>query len=151
MKRWLRRLWVRVCWLVHEYVKVSRRDTADRYYLVSLFGFALFLHRLHKDEEKNVFHTHPWNAISLIFGYYHEQRMGKKLKVRYGLHFLPANTPHRLELPYGTVWTLFFHFRRFNRWTVRTGDNHIIAVEPWRHIGGPTAYRPDHHRLLEKE
>jgi hypothetical protein len=124
-------------------VKVSRRDTCDRYYLISLFGFAVFLHRLHCDEEKGVYHNHPWSGISLIIGSYLEQRYGDRPRIRRLLHFLPATTYHRLELPNGPVWTIFFHFRRSNRWRVINEQGKVMVTEPWRGVEGEvTSYRP---------
>lgn len=107
--------------------KVSRRDTCDRYYIFSLFGFALFVHRIHHDEEEGIYHNHPWNGISLILGSYMEQRFGEPLKKRWGLRWVPAKTHHRVE---GSVWTIFFHFRRSNQWTVIDETGRVLATEP---------------------
>lgn len=122
--------------------KVSERNTAKRYYVFSLFGFAIFIHRLYKDEEKGVYHNHPWSGISLILGSYLEQRFGEAPKLRRLFHFLPATTHHRLELPNGPVWTIFFHFRRSNKWTVINDNGDVLVEEPWRGIGGITSYKP---------
>lgn len=123
--------------------KVSRRENCDRYYIFSLFGFALFVHYIHNDEEKDIYHNHPWSGISFIFGEYLEQRLNEGLKKHSWFHWLPAKTHHRLELPNGPVWTLFFHFRRSNRWTVVNESEKILVTEPWRAIGGTTSYKPE--------
>lgn len=123
--------------------KVSKRDNADRYYVFSLFGFALFIHRLHNSEEIGVYHSHPWSGISLIFGRYVEERLNDHPRIRRLLHFVKATHPHRIELSYGPVWTLFFHFRRSNRWTVVDRCGNILAIEPWRGVDGKvTSYKP---------
>lgn len=123
-------------------MKISKRDTCDRYYIFSLLGFALFIHKLHHDEEIGVYHNHPWSGISIILGSYWEQRFGDILRQRRWFHFLPAKTHHRLELKGKTVWTIFFHFRRCNKWTVIDKNGNILVTEPWRAIGGITSYRP---------
>lgn len=119
--------------------RVSRRDTADRYYIFQLWGFALFLHYLHKSEDVGVFHNHPWTGISLILGHYYEQRLGERLKKCYGIRWVPAKVHHRIEIT-KPVWTVFFHFRRSNQWTVVDAKGNTLATEPWRAIGGQTKY-----------
>ncbi len=126
-------------------MKVSRRDNLDRYYLFSRWGFALFLHHVHHDEEPDLYHSHPWSGLSFIFGRYREQRFGEKPKCRWGFHWVPARRHHRVDLPWGPVWTLFFHLRRSNRWEVMDDTGEVISIEPWRAIGGPTSYRPVNH------
>lgn len=123
--------------------KVSRRDNADRYYIFSLWGFALFVHHIHHSEEKDVYHSHPWSGFSLILGRYLEERCGDRPRIRRLLNFVPASRHHRIELPFGPVWTIFFHFRRTNRWTVVDKEGQTLATEPWRNTeGNITSYRP---------
>jgi hypothetical protein len=90
--------------------KYSERDTSVRYYIFNIFGFALFLHYLHSSEEKDIYHNHPWNGISFIFGRYKEQIIGQDLKIRRGFRWVSAKKHHRIEVSFGPVWTLFFHF-----------------------------------------
>jgi hypothetical protein len=123
-------------------MKVSKRDTVDRWYIFSLWGFALFGHKIHHDEEKDVYHNHPWSGISLIFGSYCEEKLGDIPKIKWIFNFIRAKTFHRVTLPNGPVWTLFFHFRRSNRWSVVDKNGIIICNEPWRGVeGNQTAYR----------
>lgn len=130
-------------WPLNKLIQVSRRETCDRYYVLPLFGFALFVHRLHRDEDKGIYHNHPWSGLSLILGRYLEQRHGEAPKMRWGFHWLPATKHHRIELPWGPVWTIFFHLRRFHKWTVINEAGETIATEPWRAIGGVQSYNPD--------
>ena len=123
-------------------MKVSRRENLDRYYLWQGFGLGLFLHRIHHDEDEGVFHDHPWNGLSLIFGSYTEQYQGGEPRVRRWWNWIHAPRQHRVVLHNGPVWTLFFHFRRYNRWSVQIGDGQVLSVEPWRDVGGRTAYDP---------
>jgi hypothetical protein len=123
-------------------VKVSRRDNLDRYYLFKLFGFGIFLHWIHHDEDPWLYHNHPWNGISIIFGEYLEERRGKKPILRRYFNFIHAKIHHRVSLPSGPVLTLFIHGRRYNRWSVVDRNGRLVAEEPWRGIGGPTSYNP---------
>lgn len=131
--------------------KVSKRDNLNRYYIFKLFGFGLFIHRIHHDEEKDVFHNHPWNGISLIFGSYTEERFKKqrgtiniyklvKKTCRF-FNIIKAEEHHRVELPKGPVWTIFLHGRRKNHWSVIDRAGNVLDVEPWRGIGGRTSYK----------
>lgn len=123
-------------------MKVSRRDNLDRHYVLRLFGFGLFVHRIHHDEAIDIFHSHPWNGISLILGSYLEERFGEGSTARRFWNVLRASRFHRVTLPSGPVWTIFVHGRRCNRWAVKHRDGRVLDVEPWRGIGGRTAYEP---------
>lgn len=59
-------------------MKVSRGASLDRYYLLKLFGFGVFLHKIHHDDPFRLYHSHPWNFISIIFGWYDEGRLETK-------------------------------------------------------------------------
>lgn len=131
-----------VNWML-SWFKVSRRDNCDRYYLLNVLGFAVFVHRIHHDEDDGIYRNHPWSGLSIILGRYLEQRHGEAPKVRRWLHWLPATKHHRITLPYGPVWTIFIHMRRSNAWTVVNEAGEVIATEPWRAIGGPTSYNPN--------
>lgn len=123
-------------------MRVSRRDNLDRYYLIQAFGFGVFLHRMHHDELKDVFHSHPWNGVSFIFGSYLEERLGEPPRLRRFFNLISAPVFHRVELPTGPVWSLFIHGRRCNRWAVADRESNILDTEPWRGVGGRTAYSP---------
>lgn len=121
-------------------MKVSKRDNLDRYYLLQAFGFGIFLHHAHHDEKVDVYHSHPWNGFSFIFGSYLEEHRGKPKRLRRWFNTIKATRHHRVELPNGPVWTLFFHGRRYNRWEVVDKAGTVLAVEPWRDVGGRTNY-----------
>lgn len=128
--------------------RVSRRDTLSRYYLLQLFGFGVFLHRIHHDEDRDVFHNHPWDGISLIFGSYLEERLNCPPRTRRWWNWITAGRHHRVELPNGPVWTLFVHGRRYNTWEVIRRNGVLVEREPWRGIGGRTAYAPSSLGLI---
>ncbi len=118
-------------------LKVSRRDNLDRYYLFKWRGFGLFIHYIHHDEPDS-FHNHPWPGVSLILGAYREETFkGSRIKWFFNL---VGKTPHRVTLPRGPVWTLFFHLPRNNHWKVFNRKGVILCEEPWRGVGGRTNY-----------
>lgn len=112
-------------------MKVSRRASIDRYYLLSLFGYGVFLHHIHHDDPKPVMHSHPWAWFSVIFGRYEETRQGQPTQTRRGFNYCKPGVPHRVTLPYGPVWTLLFHGPRRCRWVVTDLDGNVLEEEPW--------------------
>jgi hypothetical protein len=121
-------------------MKVSRRDNLDRYYIIQAFGFGLFVHRMHHDEDLDIFHSHPWDGISFILGGYLEEQFDPVPKMKWFFNVIKAETFHRVSLPNGPVWSVFIHGRRKNRWAVKHRDGTILDVEPWRDVGGRTSY-----------
>ena len=100
-------------------MKKSTGESLDRYYLLKLFGFGVFLHRIHHTDPADTYHDHPWNGISFILGRYREEfhdRPGK-VHLRALVNFVRATRHHRtiVDKP---VWTLFIHGRKCNRWSV---------------------------------
>lgn len=120
--------------------KVSRRDNLDRYYMWQPWGYGLFVHRIHDDELVGIYHSHPWNGFSIIFGAYSEERYGEAPRLRRFFNVIKATRFHRVTLPNGPVWTMFFHGPRFNRWAVKDKSGRVLSEEPWRGVGGPTSY-----------
>jgi hypothetical protein len=121
-------------------MKVSKRDCTDRYYLLQIWGFGIFLHHFHHDEPPT-FHTHPWNGISFIFGKYLEHHLEKEPKISRFFNYISATIPHRVTLINGKpVWTLFIHGKRFNQWKVFDKSGKVLDTEPWRDTEGRTNY-----------
>lgn len=123
-------------------IRVSRRDNLDRHYLFQGFGIGVFLHRIHHDEDVDVFHSHPWDGISLILGSYVEEVLGSSPRRRRFFNAIRAERFHRCTLSDGPVWTLFVHGRRRNEWAVKHRDGRVLDVAPWRGVGGRTSYDP---------
>lgn len=119
-------------------IKVSRRDNVNRYYLIKFFGYGIFLHYIHHDEPES-FHNHPWPGLSLILGSYKEEKLNERARVKWFFNWV-GKTPHRVTLPNGPVWTLFFHFKKNNQWKVFNKAGQILSEEPWKGIGGRTNY-----------
>jgi hypothetical protein len=128
-----------------ETMRVSRRDNLNRYYVWQGFGFGLFIHYIHHDEEPDVFHSHPWDGISFLFGSYLEERFGEAPILRRFLNVIHATRHHRVSLPNGPVWSVFVHGRRreSHRWSVKNRAGVIFDIEPWRGVGGRRSYKPD--------
>lgn len=118
-------------------MKVSRRATVDRYYIVKLAGFAVFVHHIHHDDPPDVMHSHPWPWLSIILGSYDEERFGEPVRRRRLFNFIRAGDPHRVTLPNGPVWTILIHGRRRCPWAVIDRDGVVIDVEPWRGVENP--------------
>jgi len=118
-------------------MKISRRETCDRFYLLKLFGIGIFLHKLHKSEKNGIFHTHPWNGVSFILGSYNEQQIGKDSKKKSFFNFVKATIPHRIEVGDKPIWTLFIHGQKFNRWQVFNANGDVLETEPWTDVENP--------------
>lgn len=107
--------------LLRMFLRFSTAGPAlNRYYLVP----HVKLHRIHSSDDD--FHTHPWNALSLIFGWYWEERGDKPKRLRLFFNRVFAFTPHKVTIS-RPVWTLFIHGRRRNdKW------QYGKAVKPWQ-------------------
>jgi len=119
--------------------KVSHGASIDRYYLFKLLGFGAFLHHIHDSDPEGLFHSHPWNGISIIFGSYVEEFRGDYHGKRFGcevyrrrcrfINFVAAKSHHRviIEKP---VWTLFIHLRKSNKWSIINEAGDTVEA-PW--------------------
>ncbi len=129
--------------------KVISRDGdpyMERYYLLRVGPYALFLHRFWRSDPDGV-HDHPWNFWRLIVrGYYHEQSLDGILR-RYNagnLMFSQAERMHAVRIAddmRGEVWTLFFHGKRWRAWgfitNPETGSQWISARQMGEHDPRP--------------
>ena len=120
--------------------KVSRGESLDRIYLFKLFGFGVFLHRIHHSDPNCLYHSHPWNGVSIIVGTYVEcflPRCSLKFRPeerrsRCLINFVRAKRHHRVEVKCPT-WTLFIHGRKCNQWEI-VNDQGYKVVAPWKGI-----------------
>lgn len=123
-------------------MKISRGTSLDRYYLIKIFGFGLFLHKIHHSDPPNRYHTHPWSGLSIIFGSYIEDTIvgpDKKQSHRTILNWIRAKRPHRVTIT-KPIWTLFFHLPKSNQWKIYDDDGQVVAVEPWKGDTGHKDY-----------
>jgi hypothetical protein len=123
-------------------MKISRGAALDRYYLLKLFGFGIFLHRIHHSDPGAVYlvprsgdvalyHSHPWSGLSLILGSYVEIRYGENPKRRWLWNWINAKVHHRVLIA-KPVWTLFIHLPKSNRWSVINENGCVLSEEPWK-------------------
>lgn len=120
-------------------MRISRGESIDRFYILQWRGWGIFLHRVHHSDPADLFHDHPWDALSLIFGFYYEERLGQRSKLCFGPHRLPARMHHRVVVG-RPVWTLLVHAPRSNSWSVVTREGITQSVEPWRGEAGHKYY-----------
>lgn len=101
----------------------------ERYYLATLFGVRLYLHRFVASDPDRGLHDHPWawSGAWLLSGGYTELREvsardGGKIVVERQLwagdiNRLDGETRHRIVLREGReAWSLFAHGRRIKGW-----------------------------------
>lgn len=135
-------------------IKVSRGESLDRFYMFKLFGFGVFLHKIHHSDPHETFHNHPWSGLSIIFGKYHEyvayverNSQGNPIALttigypRRWFNWIPAKRYHQVRLlTTKPVWTLFFHLPKSNKWSVIDWKGRIVEA-PWEGEGTGRSYR----------
>ncbi len=125
--------------------RVSKGSSLDRYYLFKFFGYGIFLHKIHNSDPPEVYHDHPWDGISVIFGSYTEYLKpffedGLYKYNRKFINFIDARNHHRVEVN-KPIWTLFLHGRKYNTWTIKSEDK--IIQEPWSGENGYKNYNQE--------
>ncbi len=110
-------------WLLRKCFRYSTAGPAlTRYYLLP----RMKLHRIHSSDKD--FHSHPWNGISLILGYYWEYLEDEPLqpmRLRVLFNYVSATRRHKVHVT-RPVWTLFIHGRKINpNW--KYGE----STKPW--------------------
>lgn len=104
----------------------------ERYYLCTLFGKRIFIHRFMGDDPDRGIHSHPWRwAFSIMLsGQYYETVLhnAKEFGVMYvdikvrkapTFNFISGIKMHRITVEKkdrGRTWTLFFHGKRDREW-----------------------------------
>lgn len=120
-------------------MKISRGDSLDRYYLLKFCGFGAFLHKIHHSDPEGVYHSHPWNGISFIFGRYWEcYRDDPVIRRRCFFNIVRARRHHRTIVNRPT-WTLFIHGRKCNKWSIVDAAGRE-ASEAWEGSEGHKSY-----------
>lgn len=122
------------------FFKVSRGESLDRIYLFKLLGFGVFLHKIHANDPAHIYHNHPWNGFSIIFGRYLEEFFDEAglFWQRTGFNFVNAKRHHRVEIA-EPVWTLFFHGRKSNQWEIIDRRGRRVPA-PWEGAEGQKSY-----------
>lgn len=106
-----------------------------RWWLASLLGYRIMLHKMHRPDLDRCLHDHPWGFVSVVLagGYVEEvQRIFEQDDIRLetrrtwfnrpgAILVRPATWTHRIHaLPNGTCWTLVFRGRTERAWGFHT-------------------------------
>lgn len=136
--------------------KVSRGESLDRIYLFKAFGYGVFLHHIHGNDPVGLYHNHPWNGLSIIFGNYTEffrphwdavgigplsnRVLEKKYpqRKRWFWNWVDAHRHHRVEVSRPT-WTLFIHGPKCNTWEI-VDERGNKTEKPWEGAEGVKSY-----------
>lgn len=92
-----------------------KATTLVRYYLYEGERFSVCLHKFRRDDERGVYHDHPFDWVSLFFGSYVEQRPNEKPRRKWFINTGGAQ-PHRVEDTRG-MWTLVFRGPETREWS----------------------------------
>jgi hypothetical protein len=92
----------------------------SRYYLLGnkKSRWFLALHLIHKSDADAHMHSHPFSWFAMMLsGFYYEVQPSGTYKRRAGFFRVRwSRSWHRLVLPAGPCWTLFFGFARKGSW-----------------------------------
>ncbi len=101
----------------------------SRYYILGnkRSKWFLALHHIHKSDSDAHLHSHPFSWFALMLdGFYYEVQPGGTHKRRPGFFRVRSRLSwHRLVLPAGSCWTLFFGFARKGSWYFLV-DGHAV-------------------------
>lgn len=123
---------------------VSRKGSIHRFYVRRAGDegrWGLFVHRIVRSDEPEVFHNHPWDGVALVLGSYVEETPEvppRRIRI---VNRIGHRRSHRVEID-RPVWTVFLHFRRRDggSWWFhdRAGNRMDVGGtgNPWR---GPDA------------
>lgn len=100
-------------------------------------GVGVLIHKFHESDDQD-FHNHPfqWALSFILVAGYDEERLQKdgtvkKRRVRpWTFNFIRANDFHRVDLSYGTAWTLFITGPKIQNWGFWVTK--IKKYLPWR-------------------
>lgn len=101
-------------WLPCRMICDGQQPYLERYYLFTVFGVRVYLHRFVASDPDRGFHDHPWPwALSfLLMGWYWNHTRSGVFRVNW-FNAIGADTFHRVVLPTDRgvheVWTLFAH------------------------------------------
>jgi hypothetical protein len=103
-----------------------------RWHLLRWRGWQLALHKIWRSDDDRALHDHRSDNLSVILkGAYLEVLDPSKPRKYRGpggarVVFRKAETPHRLELPWGPVWTLWLRWPPHREWGFH-------CPKGWRH------------------
>ena len=116
-------------WLRVRFIDVDGKPYLERYLILQLFGYGVFLHRFVSQDGERHLHDHPWAwsvGIPICGGYIEERftrfdsRIGICTEPRsvglLSFNWLGVNSLHRIASVRRNTWTLFAHSRRVKHW-----------------------------------
>lgn len=118
-------------------VKEIRSKTGElhfqRYAIIETEWFALYVHRIHKEDQDKHLHSHPWNFLSMVlYGGYHELREDGRYKPKKPgtISWMSRNGFHKIaHIDRGPVTTLFFTFGPHQPWYYLVNGAEVESVE----------------------
>lgn len=127
-----------------QYIGADGSPYLSRYCLASLEGIApedmsgkIYLDHFHRGDDDPELHNHPWDrslSLILVNGYDEERRIGEKVRPfvrRPGdVVSITADTFHRVDVPLGEAWTLFFTGKYVQTWHFWSRETGVLT--PWR-------------------
>lgn len=136
----------RIDHLLGRVLRASRKGALHRFYLRRAGDdgrWGLFVHRIMRSDDVEVFHNHPWDGVALVLGSYIEETPTTPRRLVRLFNVVRHRGSHRVELPDGKpVWTLFLHFRRREdgAWWFHDRAGKVllyfgadgVPVQPWR-------------------
>lgn len=94
-------------------ITVNDKPYLERYYMGSVLGRQIWLHRFLSCDGESHHHDHPWDAVSVVLsgGYVEHQTLNRRLIVRRrhvlsGLARIGVSTVHRIHRVFPNTWTL---------------------------------------------
>lgn len=94
-----------------------------RWHLFRWWGIQVALHRWERSDSDRALHDHSAGNVSiLITGCYTEvfshawETRKAKLRIPLVPYYRKASTPHRVELTFGPLWTLWVRFKPWRDW-----------------------------------
>lgn len=94
-----------------------------RYHLWKWRGIQVSLHRWHRSDSDRALHDHSAGNVSvLITGPYREvfnhawEPARSKMRWPFIPYYRKADTPHRVLLTHGKVWTIWIRFKPWREW-----------------------------------
>ena len=130
-------------------IEANGKPYLERYYLCTLFGKRIFIHRFMSSDPDRGLHDHPWHwALSLILAgqynelYLHSENLDDKqfiaMRTKKAGEFnkIEGGKFHRVMLDeeyMGKTWTMFMHGPRDREWGFleyeKHADNSITEIE----------------------
>lgn len=108
-----------------------------RYALIEFDAFAIYIHRIYKEDNDKHLHDHPWNFIGIILNgtYVEAYEAFDGIGFRPRRPFVPVRVPasgyyHKIaSLGKKPVTTLVLRGRRIHEWGYKTSEGFVEAAE----------------------